>query len=53
MSRTRDMGRAIKELCEKSGGSGGGKRELGQGRAELSKFLKIIGFDMKIARKAL
>jgi alanyl-tRNA synthetase len=49
MSRTRDMGRAIKELCEKAGGSGGGKPRLGQGRAKLARFLKIMGFDMRIA----
>ncbi|MCK4497390.1 MAG: hypothetical protein KAU24_04285, partial [Candidatus Aenigmarchaeota archaeon] len=43
MSRTRDMGKLIGEICEKSGGSGGGNKELAQGRVELSKLLKIMG----------
>jgi alanyl-tRNA synthetase len=43
MSRTRDMGKLISEICGKSGGSGGGNRELAQGRVELSKLLKIMG----------
>lgn len=43
MSRTRDMGKAIRDICRKAGGSGGGSRELAQGRAELSKLLKVVG----------
>lgn len=43
MSRTRDIGKLIREICEKSGGSGGGNKELAQGRVELSKLLKIMG----------
>jgi alanyl-tRNA synthetase len=43
MSRTRDMSKLIREICEKSGGSGGGNKELAQGRVELSKLLKIMG----------
>jgi alanyl-tRNA synthetase len=42
MSRTRDASRALKELLEKAGGSGGGSRELAQGRAELSKLMKLM-----------
>jgi alanyl-tRNA synthetase len=43
MSRTKDMGKTIKDICQKAGGSGGGSKELAQGRAELSKLLKVIG----------
>ena len=43
MSRTRDMGKLVREICEKAGGSGGGNKELAQGRAELSKLIKVMG----------
>ena len=42
MSKTKDIGKIIRDICEEAGGSGGGKGELAQGRAELSKLLKII-----------
>lgn len=44
MSRVEDASRIVKELCEKSGGSGGGNREFAQGRADLSKLLKLKEF---------
>jgi len=43
MSRTRNMSKVIRDICQKAGGSGGGNKELAQGRVELSKLLKIIG----------
>ncbi len=43
MSNTKDMGKEIRELCQKAGGSGGGNQKLGQGKAELSKLVKIMG----------
>ncbi len=42
MSRKTDIGKKIKEICQLAGGSGGGSKELGQGKAELSKLLKVI-----------
>ena len=42
MSKTRDMGKIISDICKKAGGSGGGKKELAQGKAELSKLLKVM-----------
>jgi alanyl-tRNA synthetase len=42
MSNTRDMGKTIRDICQKSGGSGGGSHEIGQGRVELSKLLKVM-----------
>ncbi len=43
MSRTKDMGKAIRDICTAAGGSGGGRPELAQGKAELSKLIKIMG----------
>ena len=37
------MGKAIKEICAAAGGSGGGRPEIAQGKAELSKLIKIMG----------
>jgi alanyl-tRNA synthetase len=42
MSREMDMGKKIKEICSRAGGSGGGRGELGQGKVQLSKLLKIM-----------
>lgn len=42
MSRTADAGALAKEICRKAGGSGGGNERMGQGKAELSKLLKIM-----------
>jgi len=42
MSKTEDMGKKISELCRLAGGSGGGKPGFAQGRAALSKLLKIM-----------
>ncbi len=42
MSRTKDMAKAIREICSAAGGSGGGSPELAQGKAELSKLIKIM-----------
>jgi len=43
MSRTRDMGSLLKGLCQKAGGSGGGREGFAQGRVELSKLVKVMG----------
>ncbi len=42
MSRTGDASRALRKVLDRTGGSGGGSRELAQGRLELSKFMKFI-----------
>lgn len=42
MSKTKDMGKLISDICKRSGGSGGGDKDFAQGRAELSKILKIM-----------
>lgn len=42
MSRTKDMRKLIQELCQRAGGRGGGKSNFAQGKAELSKLLKIM-----------
>lgn len=42
MSREHDSGRILKNLCEKTGGRGGGNRELAQGKVEISKLIKIM-----------
>lgn len=43
MSKTKDMGLLIKELCQKAGGSGGGREGLGQGKVQISKIVKLMG----------
>ncbi|RLI98299.1 MAG: alanine--tRNA ligase [Candidatus Aenigmatarchaeota archaeon] len=45
MSKSRDMSREIKEICQKAGGSGGGRKEFAQGRVELSKLIKVMEKD--------
>jgi alanyl-tRNA synthetase len=45
MSRTQDSNQVLTDLMKKAGGSGGGSRELAQGRVELSKLMKIISRD--------
>ncbi len=42
MSRAVDMGKLISDISRRAGGSGGGRKEFAQGKAELSKLLKII-----------
>jgi alanyl-tRNA synthetase len=42
MSRTSDANQALKKILEKTGGSGGGRKEIAQGRLEISKLMKII-----------
>ncbi|MCJ7816458.1 MAG: DHHA1 domain-containing protein, partial [Candidatus Aenigmarchaeota archaeon] len=42
MSSSRNSGALAKEICQKAGGSGGGSPQLGQGKLELSKLLKIM-----------
>ena len=42
MSRREDMGSVIREICRKAGGSGGGKGQLGQGKAPLSRLRKVM-----------
>ncbi|HJW97172.1 MAG TPA: alanine--tRNA ligase [archaeon] len=44
MSRTRNAGALAKEICQKAGGSGGGGQQMGQGKAELSKLVRIMEF---------
>ena len=45
MSKSKDAGALVKEICHKAGGSGGGSPRLGQGKLELSKLLKIMKKD--------
>ena len=45
VSRTEDMGEKIKDICTKSGGTGGGRRDFAQGRVELSKLIKSMKTD--------
>jgi len=45
MSKTSDASAELKIILAKAGGTGGGSRELAQGRVELSKFLKVIKQD--------
>jgi alanyl-tRNA synthetase len=42
MSKSRNAGALVKEICQKAGGSGGGSPQLGQGKLELSKLLRIM-----------
>lgn len=42
MSRTRDMGKEIRELCKKAGGAGGGQAGFGQGKVQISKLLRMM-----------
>ena len=42
MTKTKDAGKLIKEICSKIGGSGGGSKELAQGKVDLSKLIKIM-----------
>ncbi len=44
MSKKQDAGKLIREICQKAGGSGGGSAQLGQGKADLSKLLKLKEF---------
>jgi alanyl-tRNA synthetase len=42
MSRTKDADQVLKEILDKTSGSGGGNSELAQGRVELSKLMKVM-----------
>ena len=42
MSRKEDVSRIVKDLCQRSGGVGGGRPDIAQGKVELSKFLKVL-----------
>ncbi len=42
MSRTTDVSKKIRDICQKAGGSGGGNKNLAQGRAELSKLRRLV-----------
>jgi len=41
--KKKDMNKIIKELCSEAGGSGGGRTDFAQGKAELSKLMKVAG----------
>ncbi|MBI4019706.1 MAG: alanine--tRNA ligase [Candidatus Aenigmarchaeota archaeon] len=43
MGSKEDSGRLAKEICSKSGGSGGGSRDLGQGKADYARIRKLLG----------
>jgi alanyl-tRNA synthetase len=45
MSRTMDASKALREILEKAGGSGGGSSKLAQGKIELSKLMKLMPRD--------
>lgn len=42
MSKTEDANEIVKDICKKAGGAGGGKEDFAQGKAELSKLMRII-----------
>ncbi|MBL7206020.1 MAG: alanine--tRNA ligase [Candidatus Aenigmarchaeota archaeon] len=42
MSKKDEMGSMISNICKQAGGSGGGKKDFGQGKVDLSKLLKIM-----------
>ena len=42
MSKTEDVSKRIREICKKSGGSGGGSPTLAQGKVELSKLRHLL-----------
>lgn len=42
MSQKEDMGVIVGKLCRQAGGAGGGKGNIAQGKAELSKLLKLM-----------
>jgi alanyl-tRNA synthetase len=43
MSRSHDSLRILKRICEKTGGRGGGSKELAQGKVDIQKLLKSMG----------
>jgi alanyl-tRNA synthetase len=43
MSKTKDMDLIIRDICERSGGSGGGRKDFAQGRVVISKLIKTLG----------
>ncbi|MBI4176423.1 MAG: alanine--tRNA ligase [Candidatus Aenigmarchaeota archaeon] len=42
MSNREDSGKLAREICHKAGGSGGGRPELGQGKADPEKLAKVL-----------
>jgi alanyl-tRNA synthetase len=42
-NKKKDMNKVIKDMCTRAGGSGGGTKDFAQGRADLSKLLKVAG----------
>jgi len=42
-NKGKDMNQIIKDICTRAGGSGGGTKDFAQGKAELSKLLKVVG----------
>lgn len=42
ISKTEDMGKAVRDLCRKAGGSGGGKPGFAQGKADPAELVKIM-----------
>ena len=45
MVREGDAHTVLQDILTKCGGSGGGNKQLSQGKAELSKLMKLIGKD--------
>jgi alanyl-tRNA synthetase len=44
MSKTENMGEKIAKLCKSAGGAGGGKQQLGQGKADPKKLADLLNF---------
>jgi alanyl-tRNA synthetase len=42
MSRTENVSEIITDICKRAGGAGGGKENFAQGKAELSKLMRIL-----------
>ncbi len=46
MSAREDMAEQIKRLCSQAGGAGGGRPQLGQGRADPKRLREILNFEI-------
>ncbi|HLD77818.1 MAG TPA: alanine--tRNA ligase-related protein, partial [archaeon] len=43
MSRTKDVGKIVRRLCEVAGGKGGGSAQVAQGRGDARKLKELLG----------
>ncbi|MBU0899137.1 MAG: alanine--tRNA ligase [Nanoarchaeota archaeon] len=42
MSKTKDAGKILQDICNRASGHGGGTKEFAQGKAKLAKLLKVL-----------